>query len=59
MCITCDTLILTILSSNGEGLTWVYLYQDYLKRKKDVSFKNVRIDLNMNLSDCLCKTQDW
>lgn len=33
-CLTCDTLKLTILSLNSEGLTWVYLHQDYLWRNK-------------------------
>lgn len=31
---TCDTLELTILTSNREGFTWVYLHQDYLQRTK-------------------------
>lgn len=32
--LTCDTLKLTILSLDCEGLTWVYLHQDYLRRGK-------------------------
>lgn len=35
-CLTCDTLELTILTSNREGFTWVYLHQDYLQRVKKV-----------------------